>query len=76
MNILVGDKRKGIFEGLTVGGATEPVSTEVLNAGIAGKDLGEDPTLDLIGVGSDIFNELKSLLVFLQQFVVFSSGEK
>lgn len=65
MNILIGDERKGVFEGITVGGATEAMSTEVLDVGIAREDLGEDATLELVGVGSDIFNELKSLLVFL-----------
>ena len=72
LDVLIRDDRDGIFEGLRIGGTGEAVSTKVLDVGIAGEDLGEDTTLDLGGVGRDIFNELKSLLVSLQQFVVFS----
>lgn len=70
LNVLVGDDREGVFEGVAIGVGGEAVAAEVLDASIAGEDFGEDAALDLVGVGSDIFNELKALLVLLEEFVV------
>ena len=68
--VLVLDDRDELFERVTVDVAVKSVSAQVLDPGASGENLGQDPLLDLIGVGRHVFNELESPLVFLRQAIV------
>jgi len=69
LDILVGYDRQEFLESFTVCLAVETVSLEVLNVCIVGEDFGEDPLLNLVGVGGDILNELENFLVLLNKVV-------
>lgn len=73
MDFFIGGDGHEFLEGVTVGVAVEAVSFEVLNVGIVGEDFGEDLLLDLVGVFSDILDEVEDFLVLVKEVVVFGS---
>lgn len=71
LDIFVGDDGYEFLEGVSVSVAIQAITLQILDVSIARQDFSQDSFLNFVSVFCDIFNELKSLLVFLCKVIFF-----
>lgn len=70
LEVIISDNGDKFLKSITVRMTRKTVAIKVFNISILCKDFGKDSLLDLVGVRSDIFDELKSIFVFLGESVI------
>lgn len=71
LDILVGNDREKVLEGVAVGLAFQTVSSQVLNVCIAGQNFRKNPLLNFICVSSDILYEVQNLPVLFCKVILY-----
>lgn len=74
LDILVGNDREKLLEGVTVGLAIQTMSSQVLNVCIARQNFRKNPLLNFICVSSHILYEVQNLPVFLCKVMLLYVG--